>query len=146
MTLTIASFAYKNAWYFDMGATNHCCNLCNIFTSYTEFIIFQAIENIGGSINFLDKDTIRLNMQLTYKLIILINLHNVYYIPSLIANLVSSSSLFRKGFYFYSGKYTFHCISNDQEIAYAPIVNKLFALQVAHISIITSFFQDSTFT
>ena len=88
----------------------------------------------------------RLNVQLTDQSIMPINLHDVYYVPSSIANLVSGSSLFKKGFYFHGGKCILNRISNDQEVAYAPMVNGLFALQVAHTSLIALSSQDSPFT
>lgn len=75
-----------------------------------------------------------------------INFYDIYYISSSIANLVSNSSLFGKGFYFHDGKCTFNRIFDNQEVAYILIVNRLFALQVAYISLITLFSRDSTFT
>ena len=93
-TLSMALFACKNSYYFDTGATNHLCNARNAFRSYTKFIITQAIESIGRSIFFLSKDIKRLNVQLTNQSIMLIKFHDVYYVFSLIANLISNNSLF----------------------------------------------------
>ena len=90
--------------------------------------------------------TVRLNVQLTDQSIMPINLRNVYYVPSLIANPVSGSSLFKKGFNFPGGKCTLNRISDDQEVAYAPMVNGLFALQVVHTSLIALSSRDSAFT
>lgn len=145
-TSLIALFAHKNSWYFDTGATNYLCNACNVFTNYIKFIIPQAIIDIGRSIISLGKDTVCLNVQLIDQSIMSINLHDVYYVPSLIANLVSGISLFRKGFYFHGSKCTFNHISDDQEVVYAPMVNRLFVLQVAYISLIALSSRDSAFT
>ena len=57
-----------------------------------------------------------------------INLHDIYHVFSLIANLVFGNSLFKKGFYFHGGKWTLNRIFDDQEVAYSPMINGLFAL------------------
>ncbi len=57
-----------------------------------------------------------------------INLHDVYHVLSSIANLISGSSLFKKGFYFHGGKCTLNRISDNDEIAYTPMISELFAL------------------
>ena len=75
-----------------------------------------------------------------------INLRNIYYISSSIANLVSRSSIFKKSFYFYGGKYILNRIFDDQEVTYAPIANRLFALQVVHTSLISLCSRDFAFT
>lgn len=145
-TSPMALFAHKNSWYFDTGATNHLCNTRDAFTSYTEFNIPQAREDIGGSIKSMGKGTLRLNVQPTDQSIMLIKLHDVYNVPSSIANLVSDSSLFKKGFYFHGGKCTLNRISDDKEVAYAPMINGLFVLQVIRESVIALSPQDSAFT
>lgn len=58
----IALFTPRNFWYFNTGVTNYLCNICNIYTSYIEYNISQAIESICGSIMFIDKGIIRLNI------------------------------------------------------------------------------------
>ncbi len=65
-----------------------------------------------------------------------INLHEIYHASSLIANLVSGNLLFKKGFYFHGNKCTLRCISDNQEVAYSPMIDGLFALQMAHTSLI----------
>lgn len=75
-----------------------------------------------------------------------ISLHDVHYVPDSIANLDSGSSLFKKSVYFHSGKFTINRTSDDQEVAYAPMVNALFALKLARSSIIALSSQDSAFT
>ncbi len=144
-TSPIAMFVPKNSWYFDTGATNYLCNAHSAFTSYTKFTIPEAIEDIGRSISSLGKSTVRPNVQLTNQSIMSINLHDVYHVSSSIANLVSGSSLFERGFYFHGGKCAFHRISDDQDVAYASMIDKLFALQVAHISLIALSSWDSAF-
>ena len=98
LTSPIALFAYKNSWYYNIGVINYLCNVYNAFISYTKFTTPQPIESIGRSIMFLDIDIVRLNVQFTNQLIMPINLRDVYYIPFLIANLVSGSWLFKKSF------------------------------------------------
>lgn len=73
------------------------------------------------------------------------NFHNIYYVCSLIANLVSCNSLFKKSFYFYNGKYFLNRISNNQEIVYTSLASRLFALQIAYTPFITFFSQDFAF-
>ena len=145
LTSPIAMFVHKNSWYFDTGAINYLCNARSAFTSYTKFTIPQAIEDIERFISCLRKSTARPNVQLTDQSIMCINLHDVYHVFSSIANFVSGSSLFERGFYFHVGNCTLHRISDDQEVAYASMIDKLFALQVAHISLITLSSRDSAF-
>lgn len=95
---------------------------------------------------FLGKSMVRLNVELTDQSIMSINFYDVYYILFSIANLVSGSLLFKKGFYFYNGKCTFNCISDDQKVVYAPMVNGLFALQITHTFFIALSSRDFTFT
>lgn len=75
-----------------------------------------------------------------------INLDNIYYIFLFITNLVFSSLLLKKCFYFHDSKYTLNRISNDKKIAYTPMINRVFALQVVYTSVITLFSQDFLFT
>lgn len=65
VSLAMALFTHKNAWYFNLGITNYLYNACDIFIIHTKFTISQVIEGIGRSISFLGKSMIRLNVQLT---------------------------------------------------------------------------------
>lgn len=62
LTSSIALFAYKNSWYYNIGATNYFCNVYNTFTSYTEFTTPQPIESIGASIMSLGIGIVHLNV------------------------------------------------------------------------------------
>lgn len=86
-----------------------------------------------------------LNIQLTNQSIMLINFHNVYYIPLSMANLVSGNSLFKKSFYFHGSKCTLNWIFDDKEVAYALMINGLFLLKIIYTSLVTLSSWDSAF-
>lgn len=144
-TLPMALFAYKNCWYYTTGAIYYLCNVYNAFTSYIKFTTSQPIESIGGLNLSLSMNMACLNIQLINQMIILINFCNRYYILFWIANLISNSSFFKKGLSFYNSKYTLNQIFNDQKLAYVPIINGLFVLQVIYIFLIILSSRDSAF-
>lgn len=145
LTLFMTTFISKNSWYYNTRAINHFCNIYNIFITSTKFTISQPIEDISESILFLSIDIISLNIQFINQSIISINLCNIYYVFSLIANIIISSSLFKKVFYFYNNKYTLYQIFDYQKMTYISIVNRLFILAVIYISLITFSFRDFAF-
>lgn len=61
-TLRMTLFIYKSSLYFDTNTINHLYNVCNIFTSYTEFNISLFIKSISRSIKSMGKGIIYLNV------------------------------------------------------------------------------------
>ena len=76
-------------WWYDSGATVHICNDKNLFKNY------EVVSNEGNNdtANVHGKGTVELQFTLGRKLVLL----NVFHIPDVRKNLVSTSLLCKKG-------------------------------------------------
>src|SRR5688572_29412961 len=117
-----------NSWVFDTGSVAHICN------SMQGMIRSRSVER--GEVDFRVGNNARVaaltvgTMQLHLPSGFIMELNNCYFVPSLSRNILSPSCLMRDGYSFASENNGCVISKNNMFMAFAPIVNGLFVLNL----------------
>jgi hypothetical protein len=85
-----------NSWIIDSGATNHCINTKTFYRTFRSLDDSLGVGN-GAKIKILGVGSIGLKSRLSDGTTTTIELKQVYYVPDLVMNLISTSELDSKG-------------------------------------------------
>ena len=117
-----------NSWVFDTGSVAHICN------SMQGLIRSRGVAR--GEVDFRVGNKARVaaltvgTMQLQLPSRFIMELNNCYYVPSMSRNILSPSCLMRDGYSFASKDNGCLISKNEMFVAFAPIVNGLFILNL----------------
>jgi hypothetical protein len=124
----LISDSIVNSWVFDTGSVAHICN------SMQGLIRSRSVER--GEVDFRMGNNTRVvaltvgTMQLHLPSGFIMELNNCYFVPSLSRNIISPSCLMMDGYSFASENNGCVISKNDIFVAFAPIENGLFILNL----------------
>ena len=121
-------------WNVDSCASDHMTRDRDVYETHTyrEFQTPKNVQGAGGNLMAVGIGEVRLTVKSPDGRSREAVLHNVLHCPSLFTNLVSASCLRKKGWYLHGGTETINRISDNFQLASAPIQNGLYVLQTLH--------------
>ena len=125
----------KRQWNIDSGASDHMSwdTDCYESSSYQSFDIDRVIQGAGGTLTAIGVGDVHLTIQAPGGHYHDIVLTGVLHCPVLFTNLISASSLRKKGWYLHGGTETLNRCDDDFQLASTPIQNGLYVLQALYI-------------
>lgn len=122
--LTALSVSFqRGVWYVDSGASNHMCNNRELFCDFSEVSVSQVTVANGEKLPTAGQGNVRVKLQDCERTI-----RDVYYVPNLSANLLSVSSLVKKGYTVTFNKQKCIVSDDDEVLATATHRNGIYQL------------------
>ena len=120
-------------WNIDTGCSDHMCNNRSYFSSYKPVHQPTTIQGVGGVFSAIGIGNVPLTVESRSGKKSKVLLLGVLYVPGLFTNLISGSKLLKKGYYLHGGDQTIISCSDNMEIAFCPIQDRLFILKLHKI-------------
>jgi hypothetical protein len=127
MDILIAD-SFVNSWVFDIGSVAHICNSMKGLTRSRSMARGEVDFRVGNNARVvaLSVGTIQLHLLSGF----IMELNNCYFVPSLSRNIVSPSYLMMDDYSFASENNVCVISMNDMFVAFVPIKNGLFVLNL----------------
>lgn len=114
-----------DVWYVDSGASNHMCNDRELFCDFDVGHSSQVSVANGEKLSTAGRGNVRVNLKDCARTI-----SDVHYVPNLSANLLSVSSLVKKGFKVVFCKQKCNISDKEEVLATATLRNGIYKLDV----------------
>ena len=144
-TVTALVTKMGRQWNIDSGASDHMCWDKDSFdpATYESFESIRAIQGAGGTLSAIGIGDVHLTVKAPQGHYHDIVLTGVLRCPMLFTNLISASSLKKKGWYLHGGTETLNRCYDDFQLASTPIQNGLYVLQTLHTTSISAIAEAS---
>ena len=131
----MVSNAFKNCQLVDTRAYFHLCHDRQLFRTYTESDTLPKFDTANGTTQAIGFGSITIDAEHLDGTTLPLTLENVYYLPSLPINILSSIVIEDYGFYLCCNTHTIRSKSTKEELIAIDVVDRKFLLRQKNVMI-----------